>query len=87
MKNQITEANSELEYFLATRTSGYNPATDQLTEEKVVAKFPVIANEFTPFYTLTSVQASYIKAIAEARRRDFYMKVLGGLILNVLILL
>jgi len=71
MKNQITEANSELEYFLATRTSGYNPATDQLTEEKVVAKFPVIANEFTPFYTLTSVQASYIKAIAEARRRDF----------------
>ncbi|MDA6071779.1 RagB/SusD family nutrient uptake outer membrane protein [Flavobacterium sp. AC] len=71
MKNQITEANAELEYFLATRTSGYNPATDKLTQAKVIEKFPVIADEFTPFYPLTPVQASYIKAIAEARRRDF----------------
>lgn len=71
MKNQIAEANAELEYFFATRTSGYNPSTDKLTEAKVVDKFPVIANEFTPFYTLTPVQASYIKAIAEAKRRDF----------------
>lgn len=71
MNNQIAEANSELEYFLGTKTSGYNAATDKLTEAKVVAKYPVIANEFTPFYALTPVQASYIKAIAEARRREF----------------
>jgi len=71
MKNQIAEATAELEYFLGTRTSGYNPATDQLTEQDIVDFYPVIADEFTPFYTLTPVQASYIKAIAEARRREF----------------
>lgn len=71
MKNQIPEANTELEYFFATRTEDYDPATDKLTEAKVVAKYPVIDGEFTPYYTLTPVQASYIKAIAEARRRDF----------------
>ncbi|MCD0465345.1 RagB/SusD family nutrient uptake outer membrane protein [Flavobacterium sp. ENC] len=71
MKDRVEEANTELEYFLGTRTSGYNPATDKLTEAKVVAKYPVIADEFTPFYSLTPLQTSYIKAIAEARRRDF----------------
>lgn len=71
MKNRMAEVNTELGYFLGTRTSGYNPATDILDEAKVTAKYPVIANEFTPFYTLSPIQASYIKAIAEARRRDF----------------
>lgn len=71
MKNKMAEANTELGYFLGTRTNGYNPATDILDEATVVAKYPVIADEFTPFYTLTPVQASYIKAIAEARRKEF----------------
>ncbi|WP_281637630.1 RagB/SusD family nutrient uptake outer membrane protein [Flavobacterium marginilacus] len=71
MAGQISLANDELEYFLSTRTVGYNAATDKLTEAKVVAKYPVIADEYTPFYTMTPVQTSYIKAIAEARRRDF----------------
>jgi len=71
MAGQITLANDELEYFLSTRTVGYNATTDKLTEAKVVAKYPVIAGEYTPFYTMTPVQTSYIKAIAETRRRDF----------------
>jgi hypothetical protein len=71
MKNRMAEANIEFGYFLGTRTSGYNPATDILDEARIVAKYPVIANEFTPFYALSPVQTSYIKAIAEARRRDF----------------
>lgn len=70
MKGQISVANDELEYFLSTRTTGY-VATDKLTEAKVVAKYPVIANEYTPTYAMTPVQTSYIKAIAETRRRDF----------------
>ncbi|WP_343698107.1 RagB/SusD family nutrient uptake outer membrane protein [Flavobacterium sp.] len=70
MKGDIALANDELDYFLSTRTVGY-VAADKLTEAKVVAKYPVIADEFTPFYTLTPVQTSYIKAIAETRRRDF----------------
>jgi hypothetical protein len=71
MTNQLALALSELEYFTATRTNGYNPATDILTEAKIVAKYPQIDNEYTPCYTLTPLQASYIKAIAETRRRDF----------------
>ena len=71
MKGDIATATGELEYFLATRTPTYNPTTDKLTEARVVAKFPVIADEYTPFYTMTPVQTSYVKAIAETRRRDF----------------
>ncbi|MBW1658545.1 RagB/SusD family nutrient uptake outer membrane protein [Flavobacterium quisquiliarum] len=71
MKGQIALANDELEYFLSTRTTGYNATTDKVTEAKVVAKYPVIADEYTPFYTMTPVQTSYVKAIAETRRRDF----------------
>lgn len=71
MKNQIAEANAELQYFLGTRIEDYDPATDIITEEIIVEKYPVVANEYTPFYTLSPVQASYIKAIAEAKRRDF----------------
>jgi hypothetical protein len=71
MKGEIAVANEELDYFLSTRTYLYNPATDKVTEAKVVAKYPVIADEYTPFYAMTPVQTSYVKAIAEARRRDF----------------
>ncbi|MFC4479701.1 RagB/SusD family nutrient uptake outer membrane protein [Flavobacterium chungangensis] len=71
MKGDIATATGELEYFLATRTPTYNPTTDKLTEARVVAKFPVIADEYTPFYTMNPVQTSYVKAIAETRRRDF----------------
>lgn len=71
MKGEIALANSELEYFLSTRTVDYDATTDKLTEAKVVAKYPVIADEYTPFYTMTPVQTSYIKALAETRRRDF----------------
>lgn len=71
MSNRIAEANTELEFFLGMRTKAYNAATDKLTEAKIVAKYPVIADEYTPFYTMTPVQTSYVKAIAEAKRREF----------------
>ncbi|WP_281632560.1 RagB/SusD family nutrient uptake outer membrane protein [Flavobacterium luteolum] len=71
MKNRIAEVNTELAYFLGTRTSGYNATTDILNEAIVTAKYPAIADEFTPFYALTDLQKSYIKLITEARRRDF----------------
>lgn len=71
MKNRLTEVNTELGYFLGTRTSGYNPATDQLNEATVTAKYPAITDEYTPFYALSPIQVSYIKAIVEARRKEF----------------
>lgn len=60
-----------LQYFIGIRTEEYDPATDILTDESIVDKYPAIQNEYTPFYALTDLQTSYIKAIAEFRRRDF----------------
>jgi hypothetical protein len=71
MTNQLALALSELDFFIATRTQDYDPATDVLTEAMIVAAYPKVDNEYTPFYTLTPLQSSYIKAIAETRRRDF----------------
>jgi hypothetical protein len=71
MKNQFDEANAELQYLLGLRTAGFNANTDKITEANITAMYPVVADEYTPFYNLTPVQASYIKAIAEARRREF----------------
>jgi len=71
MKNRLEEANTELVYFLGTRTVGYNPNTDVLTTEDFTLLYPIITDELTPFYAMTSEQTSYIKAILEARRRDF----------------
>ncbi len=71
MTNQMGLAASELGYFIGTRTSSYNPATDIVTDARIQTKYPVIPDEYTPFYTMTPLQTSYMKAIAEMRRRDF----------------
>lgn len=71
MTNQLALANEEMDYFLSVRVKDYDVTTDEVTEAKVVAKYPVINNEYTPFYNLTPVQTSYIKAVAEMRRREF----------------
>lgn len=71
MTNQFDLANAELQYFIGSRTEGYDLDNDIVTEELILDQYPVIENEFTPFYGLTPKQASYIKAIADVRRRDF----------------
>ena len=71
MTNQFDLANVELQYFIGTRTDGYDPTTDEVTEALILDQYPVIPNEFTPFYGLTPKQASYIKALADVRKRDF----------------
>jgi hypothetical protein len=71
MTNQLGLANQELEYFFSIRTTNYNATTDKVTEAKIVTKYPVIDNEYTPYYSITAVQNSYIKAIAEIRRKEF----------------
>jgi hypothetical protein len=71
MTDQLNLAIEEMDYFLSVRITGYNATTDKVTEAKILAKYPVVDNEYTPFYTLTASQTSYIKAIAEIRRREF----------------
>lgn len=71
MTNQLALAIEEMDYFLSVRITGYNATNDKVTEAKIIAKYPVIENEYTPFYTMTATQTSYIKAVAEMRRREF----------------
>lgn len=71
MTNQLNSANDALGYFIGTRTVDYNPQKDKITQALIVNKYPVIADEYTPFYSLTPVQNAYIKAIAEVRKIEF----------------
>jgi hypothetical protein len=50
MTKQFTLAIEEMDYFLSVRITGYNVATDKIGS-KILAKYPVIDNEYTPFYT------------------------------------
>lgn len=71
MTNQLDLAREGLDYFLSTRTVNYNATTDIVTDASILAKYPLIVNEFKPFYSLTNQQKSYLKAIVETRRREF----------------
>jgi hypothetical protein len=71
MTNQLGLANQELQYFHSIRLKNFNPTADNVNETLIVNKYPVIADEYTPFYSLTATQTSYIKAIAELRRKEF----------------
>lgn len=71
MENRIEEAIRGLEFFLGTRTSGYDEATDKLTYAKLERLTPYIDGELTPFFSMTVEQTVVMKSILEAKRRDF----------------
>lgn len=73
MKNNFAAATADINTFLAKKTRNYNPATDVLTESDVLAMYPD-ASEYQPFYELTTNQGSFVKMIAEMRRREFYIE-------------
>ncbi len=72
MKENYVSAVKDLSDFVSKKTRLYNPATDILDEALIVSQFPVIANEYEPYYTLNTKQASFVKAIAEYRRREYF---------------
>lgn len=73
MKNNFAGALKDINTFLSRKTRGYNPTTDVLAKSDVLAMFPD-ASEYQPFYELTPEQSSFVKMIAELRRREFYME-------------
>ncbi|MAN27282.1 MULTISPECIES: RagB/SusD family nutrient uptake outer membrane protein [Mesonia] len=73
MKNDFAAAVQDINAFLSNKTRNYNPVTDQLTEEDILNEYPN-AEEYNPYYSLTENQASFVKFIAEMRRREFYME-------------
>ncbi len=72
MRGDFDMALEDLSSFLSVRSTGYDPTLDVLTEGLIVAAYPEIPGEYTPSYGLTSVQASFVKAVAEFRRREYY---------------
>ncbi|MCX8491529.1 MAG: RagB/SusD family nutrient uptake outer membrane protein [Cyclobacteriaceae bacterium] len=71
MLGNFTAASADLKAFLSQKTLSFNPTTDNITLPIMQATFPKVANEYTPFYTLTDEQLSFVKGIAEFRRREF----------------
>ncbi len=72
MKGDYVKSVKDLSDFVSKKTENYDPATDILTEDLIVSKFPLVANEYEPYYTLNSKQSSFVKAVAEFKRKEFY---------------
>jgi len=72
MKNEYAKSLIDINVFLSKQTNNYNAATDIVTDVMVKDLYPVVADEFTPFYALDDVQRSYVKMIAELKRRSSY---------------
>ncbi len=72
MKNDFTSSLKDITDFLSKKTEGFDPVTDKLVDTDITAFYPVIANEYEPYYALSTQQASFVKAIAEFRRREFF---------------
>jgi starch-binding outer membrane protein, SusD/RagB family len=72
MLRQYAAAEADLTSFLSLKTDDFDATTDVVTMELMKTTYPVVAGEYTPFYTLTEDQAAFVKGIAEFRRREFY---------------
>lgn len=72
MLDNFEAASNDLTAFLSQKLNAFNVATDQVTLALMKTTYPVVANEYTPYYSLSDDQASLVKGIAEFRRREFY---------------
>jgi hypothetical protein len=71
MLEQFARAEADLTAFLSLKTDDFDATTDVITTDLMKTTYPVVAGEYTPFYTLTEDQAAFVKGIAEFRRREF----------------
>ncbi|MCT4288154.1 RagB/SusD family nutrient uptake outer membrane protein [Elizabethkingia anophelis] len=74
MLNRIDEAVDGYNYFISTRTNAFNPATDNLTFDKIKNFYQtkITPDEMAPFYALTANQKIMVKAILEIKKLEFY---------------
>lgn len=72
MQNNYEAALEDINAFFSVRTEAYDSSTDVLVKQDLLDIYPVEVNEYTPFYSLDSDQTSFVKAIAELKRREFY---------------
>lgn len=71
MLDKFTEASSDLTAYLSQKTKNFNPATDKITTTLMKSTYPAVPDEYTPMYSLTDTQASFVKGISEFKRREF----------------
>ncbi len=72
MMNNFDSSLSDINTFYSLRTESYDASTDLLIKQDILDNYPEVVNEYTPFYTLDSDQTSFVKAIAELKRREYY---------------
>lgn len=72
MQNNYEAALQDINTFYSLRTENYDVNTDALEKQNLLDIYPEALSEYTPFYALDSDQASFVKAIAELKRREFY---------------
>ncbi|WP_010251089.1 RagB/SusD family nutrient uptake outer membrane protein [Myroides injenensis] len=69
MEKRYDEAKTELEYFLGTRTNGYNASSDKLSLNRIKSLYTYNPDELTPFYPIDSEEQWYwLKTILEVKR-------------------
>ncbi|MBU2997190.1 RagB/SusD family nutrient uptake outer membrane protein [Cellulophaga baltica] len=72
MMNDFDSALLDINMFYSLRTENYDASTDLLVKQDLVDAYLEEANEYSPFYNLDLDQTSFIEAIAELKRREFY---------------
>ena len=71
MKGDFERAARMLAFFAMHKTKEVTDADlSKLTVDKVMSTYPN-GSEYQPYYTLTAQQQSFVKAVAEYRRREF----------------
>lgn len=72
MKEDYVSCIKDLTDFLSKKTKNYK-TTDNLTESKILSRFPVTEGRLTPFYGFENdKQNSFINAILRFRQKEFY---------------
>lgn len=70
MKEDYGNSMNDLNAFLSKKTEDYDTSTDVLLDTDIELEY---ANtEYAPYYTITSKQGAFIKAISEFKRREYY---------------
>jgi len=71
MLDKFDEASSDLTAYLSQKTKNFDPVTDVITTALMKSTYPVVPGEYTPMYSLSDTQASFVKGISEFKRREY----------------
>ncbi|MGO3708070.1 RagB/SusD family nutrient uptake outer membrane protein [Mesonia hippocampi] len=73
MKEDFASALNDAGIML-TKMSEISADNVNISLSQVTSYYPVVENEYTPYYSLTNEQSSFVKFIAELRRREYFFE-------------